>query len=622
MTPERWQRIEELYHAADARSANERAAFLAEACRGDEKLRRYVESLLKEPSQDGPLAAPSLEGAVAMIPDVPSDMSGQSIGEYHLAALLGAGGMGEVYRSRDARLGRDVAIKILPRTFTNHPDRLARFEREARMLAAVNHPNICAIYGFEEADGIRFLILELVEGETLADALAGKSALPLDRALSTARQIADALEGAHDKGIIHRDLKPANVKITPDGIVKVLDFGLAKAVGGDGSSPDLTLAPSATESAASHGAVVGTAAYMSPEQARGLPVDTRTDIWAFGCVLYQMLTGRVAFAGDTVSDSIAKILECEPDWSALPAAVPARVRALIVRCLEKDPRQRLRDIGEARIALQEPAAPPADAAPEKNAARASRRETLAWGLCLAFALAAVALAVGYARPAPEARVVRASINAPEGASFRFLSIEAGPVEISPDGRSLAFVARTQDGRNVLFVQALDGLEARPLPGTEGATRPFWSPDGRQLGFFADRQLKKVALDGGSPIPLASTEDARGGSWNRDGIIVFSPRFVGPLQQVSSAGGQVRPVTDLDASRSETTHRYPHFLPDGKHFLYLARSGGNGPENPPVIRVASLESPLGKVLRVGPVEPGLRVWSPALRAGRCAHGAPL
>ena len=234
--------------------------------------------------------------------------------------------------------------------------------------------------------------------------------------------------------------------------------------------------------------------------------------------------------------------------------------------------------------------------------RASRRETLAWGLCLAFGLAAIALAIAYARPAPEARVVSASINAPEGASFRFLSIEAGPVEISPDGRSLAFVARTQDGRNVLFVQALDGLEARPLPGTEGATRPFWSPDGRQLGFFADRQLKKVALDGGSPIPLASTEDARGGSWNRDGVIVFAPRFVGPLHQVSSAGGQVRPVTDLDASRSETTHRYPHFLPDGKHFLYLARSGGNGPENPPVIRVASLESPQGKVLVSAPSNP--------------------
>ena len=245
MTPERWRRIEELYHGAYARAASERAAFLAEACRGDAKLRRDIEALLDEPSRDGLLATPSLESAVAMIADVPSDMSGQSIGGYHLEALLGAGGMGEVYRSRDAKLGRDVAIKIVPRTLTNQPDRLARFEREARMLAAVSHPNICAIYGFEEGDGVRFLILELVEGETLAEALADKSkphasgsALPLDRALSIARQIADALEAAHDKGVIHRDLKPANVKITPDGNAKVLDFGLAKTVGGDGSSPD------------------------------------------------------------------------------------------------------------------------------------------------------------------------------------------------------------------------------------------------------------------------------------------------------------------------------------------------------------------------------------------------
>ena len=351
------------------------------------------------------------------------------------------------------------------------------------------------------------------------------------------------------------------------------------------------------------GAVIGTAAYMSPEQARGLPVDKRTDIWAFGCVLYEMLTGHAAFAGDTASDSIARILETEPDWSALPAAVPTRVRSLIVRCVEKDPLQRLRDIGEARIALQEPAAPEADAAPGKTAPRAGRREALAWGLCLVFALAAFGFAIAYTRrPAPESRVVRASINAPEGASFRFLSSDAGPVEISPDGRSLAFVARTDVGRNVLFVRSLDGLEPRPLPGTEGATRPFWSPDGRQLGFFADKTLKTVALSGGLPIPLASAEDARGGTWNRDGVIVFSPGFAGPLHQVSSAGGQARPVTKLDASRRETTHRYPYFLPDGKHFIYLARSDFTGPGNPPVISVASLESSQGRVLLSAPSNP--------------------
>ena len=360
MTPERWKRVEALYHEALARSPADRSAFLAAACANDEALRRNVESLLAESaSDDGFLSKPPLPmarmqsriSASRRWPVLPS-------AAISCRTLLGAGGMGEVYQAHDAKLARDVAIKILPSAFTSHPDRLARFEREARMLAALNHPNICAIYGFEEADGIRFLILELVEGETLADTLAQRAsahakdaALPLDRALSIARQIADALEVAHDKGIVHRDLKPANIKITPDGSVKVLDFGLAKAVGGDGSSPDLTHAPAATPSEPRHGAVIGTAAYMSPEQARGLPVDRRTDIWAFGCVLYEMLTGRVTFAGETVSDSIAKILEREPDWSALPATTPASIRRLLLRCLAKDPKKRLRDIADVRIEI-------------------------------------------------------------------------------------------------------------------------------------------------------------------------------------------------------------------------------------------------------------------------------
>ena len=272
-------------------------------------------------------------------------------------ALLGVGGMGQVYQAHDPKLGRDVAIKILPPAFTSHPDRLARFEREARMLASLNHPNICGIYGIEESNSIRFLILELVEGKTLADKLADVSSphlngggLPLDEVLGIARQIAEALEVAHDKGIVHRDLKPANIKITPDGVVKVLDFGLAKAVGGESASPDLSNAPP-EHGGRRDGAVIGTAAYMSPEQARGLPVDKRTDIWAFGCVIYEMLTGRVTFAGDTVSDSIARILEREPDWAALPAATPAAIRRLLLRCLTKDPKQRLRDIGDVRIEI-------------------------------------------------------------------------------------------------------------------------------------------------------------------------------------------------------------------------------------------------------------------------------
>src|SRR5829696_1254626 len=320
MTPERWTRIEELFHAARALPHDARLAFIADACPDDRAMQHEISVLLQDAASDaGLLGASGIMGAAQVAAGTTATaMVGRSLGGYSLQALLGAGGMGEVYRARDATLQREVAIKILPRAFTSDPAWLARFEREARMLAALNHPNICAIHGFEEADGIRFLILELVEGETLAT----KVPLPLGEALTIARQIAGALEAAHDKRIVHRDLKPANITMTADGVVKVLDFGLAKSVGGDGSSPELTNAPGAIRGGGAEGAVIGTAAYMSPEQARGLPVDKRTDIWAFGCVLYEMLTGRITFAGDTVSDSIAKILDREPDWSAVPAATP------------------------------------------------------------------------------------------------------------------------------------------------------------------------------------------------------------------------------------------------------------------------------------------------------------
>ena len=425
-----------------ARSPADRAAFLAAACGDDEAMRRDVESLLGESeSDDGFLAEPAL--AITAADFVPPTMTGTSLGGYHLQALIGAGGMGEVYRAHDAKLGRDVAIKILPSAFTSNPDRLARFEREARMLAALNHANICAIYGFEEAQGVRFLILELVEGDTLAHELAQASnahakdaGLPLDHVWDIARQIAEALEVAHDKGIIHRDLKPANIKITPDGTVKVLDFGLAKAVGGDGSSPDLSSAP--LDGARREGAVVGTAAYMSPEQARGLPVDKRTDIWAFGCVLFEMLTGRVTFPGDTASDSIAKILEREPDWSALPAATPASIRRLLLRCLAKDPKQRLRDIGDVRLEIDaiDEVLPGATETVEALAHRRSRTTWLPW---IALAVLGVAVVAWEARrPAttteenPLANAMFSRVTNWEGTEEH--------AEISPDGRWVAFVA--------------------------------------------------------------------------------------------------------------------------------------------------------------------------------------
>jgi serine/threonine protein kinase len=353
MTPERWKQTEALYHEASRRPPGERAAFLADVCRDDEALRIEVESLLNEPvSAHGFVDGPALPAGAQRVADLaPAAMTGRTLGAYHLQTLLGAGGMGDVYRAHDSKLGRDVAIKILPRAFSSDPDRLARFRREARMLASINHPHICAIYGLEEADGIRFLILELVDGKTLADRLAN-AALGVSEALVLARQIAEALEIAHEKGIVHRDLKPANIKITTDGVVKVLDFGLAKAVGGDGSTPDLPHLPAVTRSGVREGVgvVLGTAAYMSPEQACGLPVDKRTDIWAFGCVLYEMLTRRVPFPAGTVSGTIGKILEREPDWSALPPATPVPVRRLLLRCLAKDPKQRWPTGGSQRLA--------------------------------------------------------------------------------------------------------------------------------------------------------------------------------------------------------------------------------------------------------------------------------
>jgi len=353
MDPNRWRRIEQLYHDAVARPAAERAAFLADACRGDEALRRDVQALLDVPTAaHQPLSAPALALASPDLagPLLPSDaapLTGQPLGSYRLQERIGAGGMGEVYRARDLRLGRDVALKILPAAFTDDPDRVARFEREARILAALNHPHIAAIYGVEKQGSLHALVLELVDGATLADRLA-RGPMAVDEALDVASQIAEALEAAHDKGIIHRDLKPANIKIAPAGTVKVLDFGLAKVA--DRSSA-ASQAPTVTVGGTRDGAILGTAVYMSPEQARGQAIDKRTDIWAFGCVLYELLTGRRAFSGETISDTIVAILDREPDWTLLPAATPEAITHLLVRMLAKDVQRRLRDIGDARLEI-------------------------------------------------------------------------------------------------------------------------------------------------------------------------------------------------------------------------------------------------------------------------------
>ncbi len=527
-------------------------------------------------------------------------IAGTRLGAFEVAELLGAGGMGEVYRGRDTRLGRDVAIKVLPEEFARDAERLARFKREAQLLASLNHPNIAAIYGLEEQDGLRYLVLEYVPGQTLAERIgtsapaggrtrgsaptgaagpggphgrgapmwapsAGRrrgsaaTALPVDEALEICKQIAEALEAAHEKGIIHRDLKPANVKVTPEGKVKVLDFGLAKAMEPEGSAADLSKSPTISAVASHAGVILGTVAYMSPEQARGKPLDKRTDIWAFGCVLYETLTGKAAFGADTITDTIAAIIKNEPEWSALPAETPAPVRTLLRRCLQKDPRERLRDAGDALLELKQPAAAEAILRP----AAAARPRALLWVVLAALttAIALVLALVHFREAPPEQRVIKFALNPPEKTTF-------GAIAVSPDGRRVAFTASDALGKTQLWVRALDALAAQPLAGTEGASFPFWSPDSRSVGFFAEGKLKKIEASGAPPQTLANAPNGRGGAWSRDGVIVFTPDIASPLVQVFAAGGEPKPATQIDASRQENSHRWPQFLPDGRRFLHF------------------------------------------------------
>jgi len=508
---------------------------------------------------------------------------GARIGPYEVVAPLGAGGMGEVWRARDPRLGRDVALKVLPHDVAADPERMARFAREAQLLASLNHANIAAIYGLEEAGGTRALVLELVEGPTLAERLAA-GALPLDEALPMARQIAEALEAAHEKGIVHRDLKPANIKLTTGGQVKVLDFGLAKALLGDMTAPDASRSPTLTAAATRAGVILGTAAYMSPEQARGKEVDRRADIWAFGCVLYEMVTGRAAFGGETVSDIIAAVLRAEPDAAALPPDLPPAVRELLRRCLQKDPRVRLRDIGDARVTLGEitgEAAPPSGsmasgvmaipaaspiAMPVAAAPRRGRlMSALPWALSIALAVALGAALVAYerGRSVPAGGPVRLALPMKPELP---LAPSLGPaVILSPDGQRFAFVAGTgQETR--LYTRTLDQAEPSPIPGTEGAGSPFFSPDGQWVAFFAQGKLKKVSVLGGAPLVVCDAENARGGAWGPDGVIYFSPNPDAGLFKVAAAGGAPVQLTKPDSAKQERSHRWPDALPDGRAVL--------------------------------------------------------
>ena len=558
MSDSRWHRISRIYNEAIAVASRDRARFVREACGSDDTLRAEVSALLVDDSRMDRLLGPE---------ESQLNLMGRRIGIYEVTSLLGVGGMGEVYRARDPKLNRDVAIKVLPRLFINDPDRLARFEREARVLASLNHPHIGAIYGLEDADGVRALVLELVHGETLADRIA-RGPIPLHETFAIARQIADAVEAAHEKGIVHRDLKPANIKLTPDGVVKVLDFGLAKAASGDAPG-DGTQSPTMTTGATTEGVILGTATYMSPEQARGRPADKRADVWAFGVVWFEMLTGRRAFEGEAISDVLAKVIEREPDWAALPSSTPPRVRELLRRCLRKDPKTRLQAIGDARVQLDEwfsgaTEDTPAAGATGPRVHRGVRVASIAAALSLAIVAAlAISAALYFRRLIPERAVTRFEIPTPP---------TSDPVSfaLSADGRQLAFVADSE-GAPRLWVRNLDQVTAQPLAGTEGASYPFWSPDGRAIGFFADRKLKRIDLGSGALQVLADAPSGRGGTWNRDGVLVFAPDVAAVLMRVMATGG-----TPVAVTPKGLDHRWPQFLPDGRHFIFFV--GYGPPEN--------------------------------------------
>jgi len=463
--------------------------------------------------------------------------AGTKLGPYEILALIGAGGMGEVYRARDPRLGRDVAIKVSNAEFSE------RFAREARSIAALNHPNICTLYDV----GPSYLVMEFVEGRS------PQGPLPLDEALRIAAQIRDALEAAHEKGIVHRDLKPANIMITPAGTVKVLDFGLAKAVEPEPTANPET-SPTLTMRATKMGMILGTAAYMSPEQARGQTVDKRADIWAFGVVLYELLTGRGPFADEDIAGTLAAVIHKEPDLTQ----APEKVRRLLRRCLEKDPKKRLRDIGDAWELLDDVEQ---THGPSGGAGFSLRNGLVITSVAIVLALALSFLA--YRHLTEETRVLKVSVLPPDKAAFNGNSLPA----VSPDGRRVAFVA-TLDGKDQLWVRDLDSLAARALTGTDGADDPFWSPDSRSIAFFADGKLKKIEVAGGPALTLCDAARSFGGTWSKNGVIVFAVGNVSTFR-VPAAGGSATPVTSPDRASGEVDHRFPWFLPDGRHFLYTA-----------------------------------------------------
>ena len=613
---ERWARVKEIFDAAVACPVEDRAALVRDMCGHDHALQADVESLLASDASNGSVFDQSVDravrgrvfSAVAGVIDHQTHTltTGERLGTYEITELLGAGGMGRVYRAWDTTLGREVALKILPDLWLASPDRRARFEREARMLASLNHPNIGSIYGVHESEpsprtglAVKALVLELVEGETLADLIArhaqpsaSRSGLSIDDVVRYASQVIEALEAAHERGIVHRDLKPANIKVTPEGRVKVLDFGLARALGSTGSGPRIANSPTITVGGTQDGVLLGTAPYMSPEQARGRTVDKRSDIWAFGCVLYEMLTGAPAFAGDSVGDVLANVIKTEPDWTALPADTPGALRLCLRRCLQKDLRQRFHDIADVRLALEGAfEQPPRDGdSSQRGQPSRARLVYTGWAIALvaiAGALAIVAIAPRGSADAPEIRLEIVTPPAADPLSFA----------ISPDGRNVVFQAGQDPPK--LWLRPLDSQEALPLAGTDGGHYPFWSPDSQSVAFNAGGVLKRIDLASGLVRTLAPHLSA-GGTWSNDGTILVGS-IIGPLYSLPSDGGTLKEATTL--LQGQSSHRWPQLLPDGRRFLLFTLG-------PPDVRGLYLGSTADtNVQRVSDGESGYRFLPP-------------
>ena len=521
--------------------------------------------------------------------------TGTRLGPYEILTPLGAGGMGEVYRARDSRLGRDIAIKVLPAALASDPERLKRLETEARAASALNHPNILTVHDIGSADSISYIAMELVDGVTLAELLA-KGPLPIKKLLEIAEQIADGLSSAHEAGVIHRDLKPGNIMISREGFAKILDFGLAKLPSRPQSAEE-TEAKTFSVPTTLPGYVVGTTAYMSPEQARGEPIDFRSDQFAFGSVLYAMATGRLAFPGRSVADTLAAVLQKEPEpLSQARPGLPPPLTWIIERCLAKDAAERFvstrdlaRDLASVGDHLAEiDSSISIELIREGRWRRRAFRERVAWLAAGLSALAAVLLFVSPRRDIAPERPMRLSMLPPEKAAFNFSSSSPAPMAVSPDGIRVVFGAQDATGRDLLWVRPLDGVTAMPLAGTEGATYPFWSPDGRSIGFFADGKLRRIEASGGPAETLCEAPNGRGGTWSPQGVILFAPDNAGPLFRVSASGGKPAPVTRVEDAQPTTTHRWPQFLPDGRHFLFLAWTPSR-PSDADGVSVGSLDS---------------------------------